>query len=91
MTSSIARTTLTILVSLLMMAAVPAVSQTEETDPALTEDEAISEVITVTARQQEEALQDVPATVSVLTDSQIEAVGVQRAEDFIKLAPGVSI
>ncbi len=51
----------------------------------------ISEEITVTARQTEEALQDVPATVSVLTDTQIESVGVARAEDFVKLVPGVSM
>lgn len=49
------------------------------------------EEITVTARLLEEALEDVPATVSVLTIGQIEAVGVERAEDFIKLIPGVSM
>lgn len=51
----------------------------------------ISEEITVTARQLEETLRDVPATVSVLTDSQLEAVGVKRVEDFISVVPGVSI
>ena len=51
----------------------------------------VIEEITVTARQTEEVLQDVPGTVSVLTDAQIEAVGVERAEDFIKLVPGVSM
>lgn len=53
--------------------------------------EALSEEITVTARRLEEVLQDVPGTVSVLTDAQIEAVGVKRAEDFVKLVPGVSM
>ncbi len=53
--------------------------------------ETLNEEITVTARQVEETLQDVPATVSVLTDAQIEAVGVERAEDFVKLVSGVSM
>lgn len=61
---------------------------TEEEEPARRE---VSEEITVTARRLEEVLQDVPATVSVLTDAQIEAVGVKRAEDFVKLVPGVSM
>ena len=53
--------------------------------------EPIADEITVTALQQEESLRDVPAAVSVLTDAQIEAVGVERAEDFVKLVPGVSM
>ena len=60
-------------------------------DQGQTPQEEVREVITVTARQTEEALKDVPASVSVLTDAQIEAVGVKRAEDFIKLIPGVSM
>ena len=67
----------------------PAWSQEGEADePA---QEGIADVITVTARQTEEVLQDVPGTVAVLTDAQLEAVGVERAEDFIKLVPGVAI
>ena len=54
-------------------------------------DTPITDEIVVMARQEEEALKDVPATVAVLTDSQIEAVGVKRAEDFVKLVPGVSM
>ncbi|MCP3958465.1 MAG: TonB-dependent receptor [bacterium] len=77
------------MVCLSTLIAVPAIAQSD--DAGATEEEAISEEITVTARQEEEALQDVPATVSVLTGAQIEAVGVQRAEDFVKLVPGVSM
>ena len=66
----------------------PTLAQDDDSDAAQDgAGETITEVITVTARQAEEALQDVPGTVSVLTDSQIEAVGVRRAEDFIKLVP----
>ena len=46
------------------------------------------EEITVTARQREELLRDVPASITVLTDSQLERSGVQRATDFIALTPG---
>ncbi len=53
--------------------------------------QSVIEEITVTARQREESLRDVPGTVTVLTASQLERSGVQRAEDFINLTPGVTI
>ena len=53
--------------------------------------QSIIEEITVTARQREELLRDVPASITVLTDSQLERSGVQRATDFIALTPGVTI
>ncbi|MEM7583484.1 MAG: TonB-dependent receptor [Acidobacteriota bacterium] len=107
MPESTLRTVVALMICWGMMIAGPALSQNEgpetesfepessETESSATasgtEDSQISDEITVTARQEEETLQDVPATVSVLTDSQIEAVGVQRAEDFVKLVPGVSM
>jgi len=51
---------------------------------------AIEEII-VTARQRAESLQDVPASITAFTTEQLERAGVQRAEDFIYLTPGVSI
>ena len=51
---------------------------------------AIEEVI-VTARRREESLMDVPGTVTALTASTLESAGVQRAADFIKLVPGVTL
>ena len=53
--------------------------------------QSVIEEITVTARQREESLRDVPGTVTVLTADQIERSGVQRAADFINLTPGVTI
>ncbi|MEO1033981.1 MAG: TonB-dependent receptor [Pseudomonadota bacterium] len=47
------------------------------------------EEIVVTARQREESLQDVPASITAFTEKDIERIGVQRAEDFIGLTPGV--
>lgn len=59
--------------------------------PAVAQQARGIEEITVTARQREESLQDVPATVTVLTEDNIARAGVERAEDFIKLTPGVSL
>ena len=53
--------------------------------------QSVIEEITVTARQREESLQDVPGTITVLTADQIERSGIQRAADFINLTPGVTI
>jgi iron complex outermembrane receptor protein len=51
----------------------------------------VLEEIIVTARQREETLQDVPVTVTAFTQNDIERAGIERAEDFIALTPGVSI
>lgn len=48
------------------------------------------EEVVVTARARSESLQDVPATVTAFTEGQIENMGVQRAEDFIYMTPGVT-
>ena len=47
--------------------------------------------IIVTARRQNERLQDVPASVAVLTTASLEATGANKAEDFAQLTPGVTI
>lgn len=48
-------------------------------------------VIIVTARRQSESLEDVPASVTVFTAETLARTGVQRADDFIQLTPGVTI
>ena len=53
--------------------------------------QSVIEEITVTARQREESLREVPAAITVLTESQIQRSGIQRATDFIALTPGVTI
>ena len=58
--------------------------------PVAPAQDAIEEII-VTARQREETLRDVPGTVRVLTAEDIERSGIQRAEDFIYMTPGMSI
>jgi len=51
---------------------------------------AIDEII-VTVRQRSESIQDVPGSVTAFSAAQIEASGIQRADDFIAMTPGVSI
>lgn len=48
------------------------------------------EEIVVTARARSESLQDVPATITAFSENQIENMGVQRAEDFVFMTPGVT-
>mgnify|MGYP002865922194 CR=1 FL=1 len=48
------------------------------------------EEVVVTARARAESLQDVPATVTAFTEGQIEAMGVERPEDFVYMTPGVT-
>jgi len=57
----------------------------------LTAGAAIDELITTTARGRTESVQDVPASIAVINQDHIEALGVQRVEDFISLVPGVTI
>ncbi|MDP3676843.1 MAG: TonB-dependent receptor [Novosphingobium sp.] len=47
--------------------------------------------IIVTARRQQERLQDVPASVAVLTATTLERTGANSAADFAQLTPGVTI
>ena len=55
--------------------------------PAVAQQQAAMEEIIVTARQREEALQDVPASITVFTAADIQRAGIKRAADFIKLTP----
>jgi iron complex outermembrane receptor protein len=49
------------------------------------------EMIVTTARGRAEAVQDVPASVAVISQQEIEAVGIQRVEDIVAQVPGVTI
>ena len=46
--------------------------------------------IIITARQREEKLIDVPATVQAFTAADLKSAGIERPQDFIALTPGVS-
>ncbi|WP_432199931.1 TonB-dependent receptor [Erythrobacter sp. W53] len=70
--------------------ATPAFAQDASTAAAVA-DAASDNAIIVTARRQNERLQDVPASVSVLTADALEKTGANNAEDFAQLTSGVTI
>jgi iron complex outermembrane recepter protein len=70
---------------MLGVTAMPACAQTAEGDSVEGGD------IIVTARRQNERLVDVPASVTVLTADTLAKTGVQNAEGFARLTPGVTI
>ena len=51
----------------------------------------VLEEVVVTARQRTEKLTDVPASITAFTAGTIDRAGVERAEDFVGLTPGVSM
>ena len=67
------------------------------TSPALaqatgdTAEEGGENAIIVTARRQSESLNEVPASVTVFTESTLRAAGIEKADDFAQLTPGVTI
>jgi len=65
---------------------VPAYGQSSASDESMEIEE-----VTVTARRREESLRDVPGTVTALTAETLESAGVQRAADFVRLTPGVTL
>jgi iron complex outermembrane receptor protein len=70
----------------LALGATPAFAQDSAADGASEED-----AIIVTARRQNERLQDVPASVAVLSAAALESTGAKNADDFAQLTPGVTI
>ncbi len=63
-----------------------AAPQAPEVEEALPEN-----AIIVTARRQNETLAEVPATVTVLSADTLQKAGIERADEFIQLTPGVTI
>ena len=76
--------------SIVSLALVSAPVQAQQTTSAM--DDATDEAaIIVTARRQNERLQDVPASVAVLTSAALERTGATTAADFVQLTPGITI
>lgn len=72
-----------------LFSAAPAFAQ--DTDGPAAENADSGNTIIVTARRQDEQLQDVPASVAVITADALEKTGADNAEDFVQLTPGVTI
>ena len=51
----------------------------------------MEEIVVTTARYRAENLQDVPATITAFTADLLESAAVERAGDFVRLTPGVSL
>ena len=75
---------LAVIIALMLIGPAPVYSQQAGTTSTIEE-------IIVTARRREESLSDVPGTVTAFTQSVLESAGVQRAEDFLSMTPGVTI
>ena len=71
--------------SIIALLATPALAQTAP-DAQTAEGD-----IVVTARRVQEKLSDVPASITAFDATQIDRANIQRAEDFVKLTPGVTI
>ncbi|MDF8334660.1 TonB-dependent receptor [Novosphingobium cyanobacteriorum] len=74
----------------LALSAIPALAQ-EAPQADAAGAAAGEDTIIVTARRQNERLQDVPASVSVLTAQALANTGATAAADFVNLTPGVTI
>jgi len=76
-------------IAVIATATTPAFAQSAADDTEAQSDD--DGAIIVTARRQSERLQDVPASVSVLTADALAKTGAENAEDFAQLTPGVTI
>jgi iron complex outermembrane recepter protein len=74
--------------------AAPASAQEEQVEPVAgeQEEEAVTlSTITVTAQKREEALQDVPISVTVLDWQQVQDAGIRDIKDLQVLVPGLTV
>ncbi len=80
----------------ILLRSVSIISLAVSTVPAFAQDAAAdsngdAEEIIVTARRVNERLQDVPASVTVLSSAALASTGADKAQDFAQLTPGVTI
>ncbi len=72
--------------------AMPAIAQdADEPATATAEAAPTGNAIIVTARRQSETLAEVPSAITVFTEDTLRAAGIERADDFAQLTPGVTI
>lgn len=81
----------TVSAATILFAAPGAIFAQDSQDDSEAEAAGDAEEVFVTGRRRKESFQDIPASVTVLTADVLESAGVQRAEDFIRLTPGVTI
>jgi len=81
----------TILASSVAFGAVFSVSPALAQDTGAGAEEAEENTIIVTARRQSETLAEVPTAITVFTADTLEKTGIERADEFVQLTPGVTI
>ena len=74
-----------------LFSAAPAFAQDNGVDGTAAEEEASGNAIIVTARRQSETLAEVPTAITVFTAETLEKAGIERADEFVQLTPGVTI
>jgi iron complex outermembrane receptor protein len=68
--------------------AVPALAQSQ----AQPEEQAVNvQEVTITARKRDESFHDVPITVSVITQQEIQSAGIESPRDFIAMVPNMTL
>jgi len=77
--------------SLLCAAVAAAIVSPVTTVNAQTGNSQVIEEIVVTSRKRDESYTDVPVTVTVFTETEIEAAGIETPADFIALTPNVTL
>lgn len=70
------------------LSSMPVWAQEQSAVPAASQ-ESIFEEVVVTARRRNENLQEVPIAISVITEDDVEKLGITRVADFVKLVPNV--
>ena len=67
-------------------------NESQEADVKETDlQESSMEVIEVTSRQRKENIQEVPMSITVFGEQDIEDLGIERAADFISLTPNMTM
>ncbi len=82
--------TLALLAALISMAAMPALAQDSASKDTKQEPTTLDKIV-VTAQKREEALQDVPIMINVLSQEALQDAGVRDIKDLQVLVPGLTV
>ena len=77
-------------VAAIALGAAPALAQ-DGAQVTASDDPGANDTIIVTARRQSETLAEVPAAITVFSADAIEKTGIESADEFVQLTPGVTI
>ncbi|RVQ66582.1 TonB-dependent receptor [Croceicoccus ponticola] len=69
----------------------PAMAQDQAGEATAAQEPATGNAIIVTARRQSETLAEVPTAITVFTAESIDRAGIETADEFVQLTPGVTI